>query len=92
MIEPNTAAELVKANPELALAAYRDLVSRPAKEAGKLGEDIAKAARLVLFPIQFAAAFQDRLEGYINRAIRKVPEPRLIAPVEIDPAACGGKA
>ena len=82
-MDPNIAAALAKAAAsEVALEAYRDLASRPFKEAGKLAEQITKTIRLVLFPVQLGAALQDRLDGYIDRAIRQVPESRLIAPME----------
>jgi hypothetical protein len=79
---PNEIAAIAKAAPEVAREAYGDLASGTFKQAGKLGEDIAKSIRLVLFPLQLAAALQDRFAGYIDRAIRQVPEPRLIAPME----------
>ena len=66
----------------MALEAYRDLFSPALKQAGKLGDQIVKAARLILVPAEFAAVVQDRLDGYITQAIRKVPELRLIAPLE----------
>jgi hypothetical protein len=75
-------AELIKAAPEVAREAYTDLASDTFKQAGKLGEDIAKTLRLILFPLQFTAALQDRLITYINRAVRQVPEPQLIAPAQ----------
>jgi hypothetical protein len=82
-MDPNEIADIAKAvPPEVAREAYRDLASGTFKEGGKLALDIAKTARLVLFPFQLAAALQDRFAGYIDRAIRQVPPPRLIAPME----------
>lgn len=81
-MELNTIAALAKSAPEVALEAYRDLFSPALKQTGRLGEQIVKAARLVLFPVQIAAVLQDRLDDYITRAIRRVPESRLIAPLE----------
>lgn len=81
-MDPNEIAALAKAAPEVAKEAYGDLASAPFKQAGKLVEDIIKTIRLALFPVQFGAALQDRLAGYIDRAVKQVPEPRLIAPME----------
>jgi hypothetical protein len=81
-MDPTQLAALAKAAPEVVKEAYGDLASDSFKQVGKLGEDIIKTVRLVLFPIQLAAAVQDRLGGYINRAIRQVPESKLIAPTE----------
>jgi hypothetical protein len=60
--------------------AYDDLVSSPAKELGKVGVDVVKMLRLLLAPLQIAAAFQDRLERTIARIANRVPEDRRIAP------------
>lgn len=81
-MDPNEIATLAKAAPEVVREAYGDLASGALKEAGKLAEQIVKTVRLVLFPVQIAAAVQDRLVGYIDRAIRQVPEPHLIVPRE----------
>ena len=56
---------------------YDDGLSTPIKEGGKLLTDGVKALRLVAAPIQLAAGLQDRLEGWIDRAIRDIPEERL---------------
>jgi Abortive infection alpha len=37
---------------------------------------------LALFPIQLAAAFQDRVEAWLDKAIKQVSEERLIAPMQ----------
>lgn len=60
--------------------AYRDLVSSALRVVGKISEDAAKTVRLILFPLQVGAALQDRLAGFIDRAVRAVPEERRIAP------------
>lgn len=62
--------------------AYSDAVSDTLKEVSKIGVDAAKTVRLILFPLQFTAAFQDRLARYIDRAVRSVPAERRVAPVE----------
>lgn len=59
---------------------YDDAAKRGVYELGGLVEDLAKTLRLVLFPVQFTAAYQDRLQAFINDAIRRVPEQRRIAP------------
>ena len=74
--------ELVKAIlPEKVVEKmYDDLVSNPAKELGKVGTDAVKTMRLLLAPLQIAAAFQDRLERMVARIANRVPEERHIAP------------
>lgn len=75
--------DLIKAiPPEIAKAAYEDTVSPALKETGKIGEDLVKTVRLVLFPLQYAAALQDRLAKHLRKSIEGVPEERRIAPVE----------
>lgn len=59
---------------------YRDAGKPAGKEIGKLGEDMIKAVRLALFPVQIVAAYQDRFENFVNTSIRKVPPERLIPP------------
>jgi hypothetical protein len=81
MSDPEHLAALAKAvPPEVMRDAYRDLASPPLKQFGRFGEDFIKAARLALFPIQLAAAFQDRVEAWLDKAIRQVPEERVILP------------
>lgn len=60
--------------------AYDDLVSSPAKELGKVGTDVVKTLRLLLAPLQIAAAFQDRLARMVARIASRVPEEQRIAP------------
>lgn len=52
------------------------------KVADKIATDLLKLVHLILAPAQFAAAWQDRLSNYIDRAVRQVPEERRIQPVE----------
>lgn len=74
--------ELARAVPEVVGKAYDDTASAPLKQIGRIAEDVGKTIRLVLFPLQYAAALQDRLESYLDRAVRQVPEDRLISPPE----------
>ncbi|MFM0077183.1 Abi-alpha family protein [Paraburkholderia sediminicola] len=68
--------------PEVAKAAYDDTVSGALKETGKIGQDLVKTLRLVLFPLQYTAALQDRLSKHLRKSIDRVPEDRRIAPIE----------
>lgn len=61
---------------------YSDGVRDTLQEVSKIGVDAVKTFRLVLFPLQFLSAFQDRLAGNIDRSIRKVPPERRVSPVE----------
>ncbi|WNC94383.1 Abi-alpha family protein [Paraburkholderia sp. FT54] len=75
--------DLLKAIPsEVVKSAYDDAVSPVLKETGKFGQDILKTLRLVFFPVQYAAALQDRLAKHLERSIARVPEERRVAPVE----------
>jgi Abortive infection alpha len=83
MSDPDQLAALAKAvPPEVMRDMYRDLASPPLRQFGRFGEDFVKAVRLALFPIQLAAAFQDRVEAWLDKAIRQVPEEHLIAPMQ----------
>ena len=63
---------------------YDDALSGPAKEMGKLGTDVIKTAWLLLAPLQYGAAFQDRLEQMCERISKRVPEHRRVeAPLEV---------
>jgi hypothetical protein len=63
---------------------YDDALSGPAKEIGKLGTDVVKTARLLLAPLQYGAAYQERLERACERISKRVPEERRVeAPLEI---------
>ena len=55
---------------------YDDMLSGLAKEVGKPGTDIVKVARLLLAPLQVAAAFQDRFETMVKTIGERVPEDR----------------
>ena len=68
--------------PTVVETAYSDSVSETLKEVSKIGVDAVKTVRLALFPLQFAAAVQDRLARYIDSAVRNVPEARRIPPME----------
>ncbi|MCC9168844.1 DUF4393 domain-containing protein [Pontibacter harenae] len=57
---------------------YEDGLSNPTKEVGKTATDLVKAARLFTAPIQLLAAYQDRLEKYLNQVREAVPEERQI--------------
>ena len=65
---------------KVAEKAYDDAVSKAAKQFGNFGEDFLKAARLVLFPVQMAAAMHDRLERTLERVCSRVPEERRTTP------------
>ena len=77
-----TQRALIKAVAQLAPQIYSDALSTAMKQVGHIGEDALKTFRLILFPLQFTGALQDRLASYINDAVRKVPEDRRIAPQE----------
>ncbi len=49
--------------------AYDDVASIPAREASKIAVDLVKTARLLLAPIQLAAAFQDRFAESIAQKL-----------------------
>ena len=59
---------------------YDDALSPIAKEIGKIGGDVGKTARLLLAPLQIGATLQDRLKGFLERAAKRVPDERKIAP------------
>ncbi|NTI16092.1 DUF4393 domain-containing protein [Agrobacterium rhizogenes] len=52
------------------------------KEADKVATDLVKLVHLILAPVQFASAWQDRLSRYIDKAVRQVPQEQLVPPVE----------
>jgi hypothetical protein len=85
--------DLAKAVPEVVEKVYDDAASKPLKQVGSLAEQVAKTVRLVLFPFQYAAALQDRLEGYLDQAVRQVPEARRSIPLSqflsLWPKNCG---
>lgn len=55
---------------------YEDGLSLPVQESGKAITDLVKALRLFTAPIQFLAAYQDRLTKYLDRVREGVPEER----------------
>lgn len=72
-------------DPKTAIAAVEvagKVAPRTVEQVDQFGADILKTVRLITAPLQFAAAWQDRLERYIERAIRQVPEAERIAPLE----------
>lgn len=78
----NEIFEVLKDLPAVTEKIYSDAAANTLKEASKIGVDALKTVRLALFPLQFAAAFQDRLANYIETAIRQVPESQRVAPLE----------
>ncbi len=60
---------------------YEDVASDAARQLGGATSDLIKTIRLVLAPIQFAAAFQDRLANFLDEAVRRVPDKNRMAPV-----------
>jgi len=67
---------------KVAEKAYDDAASKPAKQIGKLLEDVFKTVRLLSFPLQMTAAIQDQLENKLKntseRVVNKVPLQRRI--------------
>lgn len=59
---------------------YDDGLSPALKQTGQFLTDLTKVVQLALAPIQFAAAYQDRVRAFIDRAVRPVPEEKRIAP------------
>lgn len=57
---------------------YVDAVSPSARQFGALGQDTLKALRLFTAPIQLAAAYQDRLERWLEDVRSRVPEERQV--------------
>ncbi|MBY3097537.1 Abi-alpha family protein [Rhizobium laguerreae] len=78
MTDPN----VVVASTVAAAQAAATVTPQTVEQIDKFGADVAKTVRLFMFPFQIGGALQDRLERYINRAIRQVPEERRIEPVE----------
>lgn len=78
---PDIFSEAAKLIPKETIGKiYDDVLSPTAKEAGKFGGDVSKTARLILFPLQIAAAFQDRFEKMCERIRQRVPENSQIEP------------
>ncbi|EYR78489.1 MULTISPECIES: Abi-alpha family protein [Rhizobiaceae] len=72
----------IVASTVAAAQAAATVTPRTVEQIDKFGTDVAKTIRLLLFPFQVTGALQERLERYIDRAIRQVPEERRIEPVE----------
>jgi hypothetical protein len=81
--------ELAKVVPEIldsktVQKVYDDGLQESVSEAGSVITDTVKSLRLLTAPIQLAAAYQDRLSGWIYRTVRNIPEERRIeAPARI---------
>jgi hypothetical protein len=63
---------------KVAEKAYDDFLSKPAKQAGEFAEDLVKAIRLLSFPVQYAAAVQDKYKRMLASAFDAVPQERRI--------------
>jgi hypothetical protein len=72
------AKELAKQLPVKAI--YEDAVSPAVKQTGQLVTDIVKVIQLALAPLQFLAAYQDRLRNFINKSVRRVPKEKRVSP------------
>lgn len=59
---------------------YDDAGAPAAKQSGQFLEDVAKALQLVLAPIQFLGAIQDRYRRFLDKSVRAVPEERRVSP------------
>jgi hypothetical protein len=51
--------------------AYQDAIQPAAKQTGEFGEDLLKALRLALFPIQLAAGLQDRFRHFVRASVAR---------------------
>ena len=58
--------------------AYDDLLHPVAKELGNVAENTLKAARLVIAPIDYLAAQQDRYKLFLGKVAKQVPEEQMI--------------
>lgn len=61
-------------------AAYKEILSPGAAQAGQLLSDIVKTIHLALAPFQFLGAYQDRLRNFIDNSVRRVPEGKRVPP------------
>lgn len=73
-------AVVMAAVPEVTKEVYSDGVKDTLQEVSKLGVDTAKTIRLILFPLQAAAYFQDKMSARIKKALEKVDENKRIEP------------
>jgi hypothetical protein len=76
-IDDEFAKEIAKQFP--VKAAYEDAVQPAARQTGKLAEELIKAIRLALFPIQLLAAAQDRFRKFVRTAVDRVPTDKRIS-------------
>lgn len=60
--------------------AYQDIAQPAARQVGKIAEDMAKTLRLVFAPLQVTAALQERLESFLDKSIKRVPDENRIPP------------
>jgi len=67
-------------NSKVVEKAYDDVASKPAKQVGRILEDLSKTARLALIPIQITAAIQDKFDKTIERVLKRVPPDQHIPP------------
>jgi hypothetical protein len=77
-IEDEFAKEVAKQLP--VKAAYEDTIQPAARQTGELAEDLLKAIRLALFPVQLLAAAQDRFRKFVKSAVDRVPAEKRIPP------------
>jgi hypothetical protein len=59
---------------------YKDAIAPAATQTGELAEDLIKALRLALAPVQFLAALQDRYRSFLKNSVARVPVQRRIDP------------
>lgn len=63
---------------------YKDVAQPAARQVGGALESTAKVARLLLAPIEYLAAYEERWQRYLERVAQKVPEDRRIeAPSQV---------
>lgn len=60
--------------------AYKNVLKKPGKEISKAVTDIIKAVRLLILPVQVAAAYQDKFANFIDTTIRRVPSKKFTLP------------
>ena len=71
---------LLKVTKEISGKLYDDALSPGMKEVGKIGDDVAKTARLILAPIQITAHLQRKLEKFLNKIEQRIPPENRIEP------------
>ena len=75
---PDFADEIAKLLPVKDI--YENAAQPTVRQVGAIGGDLMKVLHLVLAPVQYVAALQDRYRTFIDRSVRKVPEERRIQP------------